>query len=435
MDGGIRDSGARGAQPGVDADVVICGAGLAGLTLARQLRIEHPGVSVVLIDRLQRPLPEAAFKVGESTVELAAHYMRDMLGLADYLDRAHLRKLGLRFFFRNREGEPRQFAARPEIGLSKFASIPTHQIDRGRLEQDLRAMVEEDGVRLIEGARIADLEIGTGGSPHHVTYFHDDTGPEPQHLTARWLIDASGRSRMVQRQLGLAKQRERDHHAVWFRVRGKLDVDDLVPRSDTAWHDRVPGGKRFLSTNHLAATGYWVWIIPLPSGHTSVGIVADRTFHPFDDLRSRDRAAAWLARHEPEFAALMAGHEMLDFCVLRNYSHTSERVFSADRWACTGDAGVFADPMYSPGTDLIAFGNCCISWMNRRGCRRPPDPGSGRGKEPLHDHHRRIADPVDPGQLSPAGHARDDGGQAFLGHHRGLGSGAAADVRQGVPRS
>ena len=363
MDGGIRDSGARGAQPGVDADVVICGAGLAGLTLARQLRIEHPGVSVVLIDRLQRPLPEAAFKVGESTVELAAHYLRDMLGLADYLDRAHLRKLGLRFFFRNREGEPRQFAARPEIGLSKFASIPTHQIDRGRLEQDLRAMVEEDGVRLIEGARIADLEIGTGGSTHHVTYYHDDTGPEPQHLTARWLIDASGRSRMVQRQLGLAKQRERDHHAVWFRVRGKLDVDDLVPRSNRAWHDRVPGGKRFLSTNHLAGTGYWVWIIPLPSGHTSVGIVADRTFHPFDDLRSRDRAAAWLARNEPEFAALMAGHEMLDFCVLRNYSHTSERVFSVDRWACTGDAGVFADPMYSPGTDLIAFGNCCISWM------------------------------------------------------------------------
>jgi hypothetical protein len=38
-------------------------------------------------------------------------------------------------------------------------------------------------------------------------------------------------------------------------------------------------------------------------------------------------------------------------------------VFSADGWACTGDAGVFADPMYSPGADLIGFANCCISWM------------------------------------------------------------------------
>jgi hypothetical protein len=30
-------------------------------------------------------------------------------------------------------------------------------------------------------------------------------------------------------------------------------------------------------------------------------------------------------------------------------------VFSADRWACIGEAGVFVDPLYSPGSDLIAL--------------------------------------------------------------------------------
>lgn len=70
-------------QSGPDSvDVAICGGGFAGLTLARQLKREHPGLRVAVIDRLERPLPEAAFKIGESTVELAAYYLRDILGMA-----------------------------------------------------------------------------------------------------------------------------------------------------------------------------------------------------------------------------------------------------------------------------------------------------------------------------------------------------------------
>lgn len=350
------------------ADVVICGAGLAGLTLALQLRREQPGLSVALIDRLARPLPEAAFKVGESTVELAGHYLRDVLGLGAYMDRAHLRKLGLRFFFPRQDGSTGALAGRPEIGLSKFASIPSYQIDRGRLENDLRAMLEADGVRLIEGARIDEMEIGSGGAAHAVHYFAgggDGGGGDGARRTlrARWLVDTSGRSRMLQRQLGLGKRREADHHAVWFRVEGRLDLDDMVPASDAAWHDRVPGKKRWFSTNHLVNTGYWVWVIPLSSGHTSVGIVANRQYHPLETFNSRERAQGWLERHEPDFAARLGQHRTMDFGVIRNYSHTSGQVFSADRWACSGDARVFSDPMYSPGSDLIAFANSSISWL------------------------------------------------------------------------
>lgn len=350
-------------QSGPDSvDVAICGGGFAGLTLARQLMREHPGLRVAVIDRLERPLPEAAFKIGESTVELAAYYLRDILGMAEYMDRAHLRKLGLRFFFPRKDGSTGALAGRPEVGLSKFATVPSYQIDRGRLENDLRAMVEADGVRLIEGARIDEMEVGSDGAGHAVHYF---LGAEETRRTlgARWLVDSTGRSRMLQRQLGLGKKREADHHAVWFRVEGKLDVDDMVPASDAAWHDRVPGGKRWFSTNHLVNTGYWVWIIPLPSGHTSVGIVATRQYHPLETFNSRERAQAWLERHEPAFAARLAGHRTMDFGVIRNYSHTSGQVFSADRWACAGDAGVFSDPMYAPGADLIAFANCCTSWL------------------------------------------------------------------------
>ncbi|KKM93751.1 hypothetical protein LCGC14_1205260 [marine sediment metagenome] len=346
---------------GASVDVVICGGGFAGLTLARQVQREHPDLSVAVIDRLARPLPEGAFKVGESTVEMAAYYLRDVLGLAEYLDGAHLRKLGLRLFFPQPEGTT-TFAERPEIGLSKFATVPSYQIDRGRFEHDLRGLIEEDGARMIEGARLDEVEMGENGAPHRVFYYGDDS-PERQSLTARWVVDASGRRRLLQRQLNLGTQREADHNAVWFRIEGLLDVDDLVPAENRAWHDRVPDGKRRFSTNHLVDTGYWVWIIPLSSNKTSIGIVALKDMHPFDDFRNLERAQDWLRRKEPAFAEKLAQHEVLDFGAIRNYSHSSKQVFSADRWACTGDAAVFADPLYSPGADLIAFANCSISWM------------------------------------------------------------------------
>ena len=351
----------RASTPPKKVDVLICGGGFAGLTLALQIRRETPEATVAVIDKLKRPLPEAAFKIGESTVELAAHYFRDILGLADYMDEAHLRKLGLRFFFKGEEGD--KFEDRPEVGLSKFATVPSYQIDRGRLENDLRGMIESMGVHLIEGGRIETLEIEEGDTPHRVQYFLDDAGDELQEIECRWLVDAAGRSRMLQRQLELGKRREADHHAVWFRIEGRIDVDDLVPQSNTEWHDRVPNRKRFFSTNHLVDTGYWVWLIPLSSDYTSVGIVADKHYHPLETFRTREKATEWLETHEPEFAKYIEGKDWADFGVMRAYSHTSSQVFSTDRWACTGDAGVFADPMYAPGADLIAFANCCISEM------------------------------------------------------------------------
>jgi hypothetical protein len=38
-------------------------------------------------------------------------------------------------------------------------------------------------------------------------------------------------------------------------------------------------------------------------------------------------------------------------------------VFSGDRWALTGEAGVFLDPFYSPGSDFIAISNTYITEM------------------------------------------------------------------------
>ena len=77
-------------------DVLICGAGMAGLTLALQLRRQHPELSIAAVDKTSRPLPEAAHKVGESSVELGSQYL-ERLGLREYLEQNHLLKFVLRF--------------------------------------------------------------------------------------------------------------------------------------------------------------------------------------------------------------------------------------------------------------------------------------------------------------------------------------------------
>jgi flavin-dependent dehydrogenase len=341
-------------------DVVICGGGLAGQTLARQLRRAVPGHSILLVDRLNRPLPESAFKVGESSVELGAHYLGEKLGLTDYFNNRHFFKLGLRYFMGDTQGP---FHKRPEYGLSCFPQVHSYQIDRGMLENDLRAMNQADGIHLLEGVDIRDVALGSGGQPHIVEVVEPGTAASRK-IAARWVVDATGRRRLIQRKLGLGRKRLRTKcSSVWFRYEGRIDISDMVPESEAAWHGRVPGRNRYFSTNHIMNKGYWVWFIPLASGNTSVGIVTSEDVHPFSDYATYPLALEWLRKNEPVVFDFIRDLPPMDFLCMRGYSYGSKQVYSIDRWACVGEAGVFADPFYSPGNDMIGFGNSMATAM------------------------------------------------------------------------
>ena len=335
-------------------DVLIVGGGLAGLTLSLQLRRHCPQLSVAVVERKRHPLPEAAHKVGESTVEIGAWYFAEVLGLRDYLLQRQLRKQGLRFFFDS--GSHDDLAQADELGTSALLQVPSYQLDRGRFENDLADMARAAGVTVLDGVMVTQVEIGEG---NHSATLRDEDGS--RNVQAHWLVDAASRASPIKRTLKLA--RENDHHcdAVWFRTANSIRLDGWS--SDREWQARGPGGKRWLSTNHLMGPGYWVWLIPLSSGTTSVGIVADPAVHPLDTYDSYDKAMAWLDRHQPRCARAIRedGGELLDFRFLRHYSHDCRRVYSSQRWALTGEAGVFLDPFYSPGSDFIGISNTYIT--------------------------------------------------------------------------
>lgn len=350
-------------------EVVIIGGGLAGLCQALHLKARLPDLAILIAERSAHPAPAAAHKVGESSVEIASHYLLNTLGVGDLL-RGELKKFGLRFFMGGSDNTA--IETRLECGPSHYLYVPSFQIDRGQFENALAARARAQGIDFIDGIRVRGVELGGSGEDHRATLI--GSAGRRHEVGARWIIDASGRASLLKKKLGLERDNRHRVNAAWFRVDAAIDLDTWS--ADAEWGRRVDAPRR-LSTNHLMGAGYWVWLIPLAEGRTSVGIVADAHLHPFSALSNFDKALAWLERFEPQCARVVRAHldRRMDFRALRDYSHDVTKMFSADRWALCGDAGVFVDPLYSPGSDFIAMANVFNSDLvvrERRG-------------EPIHD--------------------------------------------------
>jgi flavin-dependent dehydrogenase len=338
-------------------DVVIMGGGLAGLSLAIQLRQNQSGLRILILERSAQPAPMAAHKIGESSVEIGAHYFDHVLGLKTHLDEHQLKKFGFRFFFSDQADDITQVT---ELGASKVLATPSYQIDRGSFENFLTEHVRSFNVEVIKGATVRRFDLALESRPHQIVY---TLGEKEYQVSGSWLIDAGGRSGLIKRKLNLQESNPHDCNAAWFRIKDRIDINAWAP-DNREWLARCTPPNRWLSTNHLCGPGYWVWLIPLSSGSHSVGIVADSKMHSLESFNTFEKAMRWLSVHQPQLFRELEGREELlqDFAFFKNYSYSCTKLYDGSgRWALTGDAGVFLDPFYSPGSDFIAIGNTFIT--------------------------------------------------------------------------
>ncbi len=334
-------------QPADEAywDVLIIGASMAGACLARQLKIAHPHLAILNVDRKT----SFDYGAGESMLEIFWDYAAKDLDLGPYLDSCHLPKNGLRFFF-DSPAKSLALSDRSEMGRAWTDAIPSHQIDRQRFDRDINAMNAELGVNVSLGTEVSTIEIDRHRG-HLVTL------TDGRKIRCKWLVDAAGFSAPLARKLKILKPNTA--HPIscrWARIENMNAIDHMGP---AAWRERVNYTSRFLSTVHFMYSGYWFWLIPLSHTVTSVGVVWHHDKAPLD-IKSQAAFIDFIKSHKALSDLLGNSFRVIDFHGLKNMSRIATQFYSEDRWFLTGMSAAFLDPLFSSGSAFLADANRMI---------------------------------------------------------------------------
>ena len=250
-----------------------------------------------MLERRAHPVREAAFKVGESTVEIGAHYFADVLGFREHLETEQIRKFGFRFFF----SEGRDDIDRcTELGVSQLLPTPSWQLDRGRFENFLGEQARALGVEFRDGAVVRGVELGSGDARAR-----GDVRARRQR-SARWPRAGWSMPPAAPACSSASSAWPRPTTTTPTRCGGASTASSIPNQwsDDPQWLARCTPPDRWRSTNHMCGPGYWFWLIPLASGAHSLGIVCDAKMHPLETMNTHDKAMAWLREHQPQVAAL-----------------------------------------------------------------------------------------------------------------------------------
>jgi 2-polyprenyl-6-methoxyphenol hydroxylase-like FAD-dependent oxidoreductase len=342
-------------------DVVILGAGIAGLTLARQLLLYSEKRVLLLERRLQ--IPPSRQKVGESNVQVQGYYLSKTLDLEEHLLREHFMKYNLRFYWKTPGRDNSCYEDMSQCYIRNLSNVACYQLDRNKIEGEL-LRINLGSPRFCFVAGISNLKVALSASavPHSVSF---DAGGQPFRVQANWVVDTTGRAKFLARRLGLTKSNQIRHGSLFFWVDGLLNIEKLTALShaQSLQHkNRKALGHLpvWLATNHFCGEGYWFWVIPL-QGRTSFGLVYDREKVPEDTLTSPEKVVEWVCKEFPLFARYLPKEKIVAQGMIRDFSYDCRQAISVERWALAGEAGRFTDPLYSPGGDLIALHNTLIT--------------------------------------------------------------------------
>lgn len=340
--------------PRKNYDVVIMGAGIAGLCQARHLLLKKPDLTIALVDPRGVKRGDKDHKLGESTVEITSLFLCKELGLNDYMIENHPPKAGLNFHWPKQTDHTQNIDDYYHIWINRQPPIPTFQINRPRFEQDLLQMNLEMGVDFYHG-RVVDVDLNSAETPHLVKIKCKDG--QYLNLQTPHVVDAAGRRFIVGKKtdnlcLNTEELQGVDNGAAWVRIRNvdrKIFHNGYDPECTTVSH--------YYATNHFFGKGHWIWMIPIDSQNQeiSLGMIHHHDAIGSKDINTREKFDAFLKSNHTMLYDLINSGEPIDFHYYPRIAHKSKTLFSEDNWYVLGDAAAIFDAFYSLGLTMVSI--------------------------------------------------------------------------------
>src|SRR5207249_7366191 len=82
---------------------------------------------------------------------------------------------------------------------------------------------------------------------------------------------------------------------------------------------------------------------------------------PHEWVATPQKLLDWVCREFPLFGRDLPHRKVLGHGSFRDFSYDCAQTIHQSRWALSGEAGRFTDPLYSPGSDFIALHNTLIT--------------------------------------------------------------------------
>jgi flavin-dependent dehydrogenase len=302
-------------------DTIVIGGGPGGSTVATVLA--RAGRKVLLLEKERFP----RFHVGESLLPFSLPIF-ERLGVAEKVRNAGFQVKHGAFFWNEATGgiRPVNFAA----GLDD-RHPSAYQVKRAEFDDLLLRHAEECGAKVREEAPVERVLFEAERAVGVVVR----RGAGTEEIRARVVVDASGQTALLSRQLGTRK------------FDAKLRRAGLFAHYDGI---RWPEGQRHGDILLPIDRGVWYWIIPFSDGTCSVGEV----FEPSLAAEGGTLEEKWemLLARSPRMMEFLAGARRTSRVFgISDYSTSSAKA-AGDGWALVGDAATFLDPVFSTGVFL-----------------------------------------------------------------------------------
>jgi len=329
------------------SDVLVMGGGATGQLAAAYLRMRFPNLKAAVVEGPHKNRPI----VGESLVEVSVDFMFE-LGLGAYLVEKHYPKYGLTYYFKPNIDDPadRRYVV-DEIPTAP--QILSFQINRFTFDREVRDRNVENGVQLIDGT-VMGVDINSGRGLHAVTV--QDPAGGRQTVSARWLVDATGRNRVLAKQLQLQETVKEQKNVFWFRL---MNFNPEILSRIQALKKQNRAYVPYFATHHFFGKGNWIWCIPMrsPEGQPliSIGITYRKDVYPHGEVRTMEQFLECVGREHPVIVELVRSGAVVDTNFYGAYMWECRQRYSPDRWYIIGDAGDTVDPLYSVGLALSSL--------------------------------------------------------------------------------